>query len=626
MKRHHLWLVSVLVYLIATFDSSLSALGQTTGANEWTWMAGSSTAGSTGEQDPVYGTLGTPSAGNTPGSRLDGVSWTDKDGRLWLFGGETTFVGLVINEPNDLWEFDPSTNQWTWKGGGTANTCLVVVNECGNAGVYGTLGTPAATNFPGSRNGAVAWTDSSGHLWLFGGDGFDANGVVGVLNDMWEFDPTTSQWTWMGGNNTVPSANTGWPGVYGTIGVPAARNNPGSRWMSAGWTDNKGDFWLFAGWGNDANGLNGSPNNLWQFNPSTNEWTWISGSSTITADGFQPGVYGTLGTPASGNIPGSRAAALTWSDSSGNLWLFGGIGLDSAGNSGYLNDMWQFNTSTNQWTWMGGSNVLNCAGVPTGNCYQQGVYGTLGVSAAGNIPTGRDYAAGWTDNDGNFWLFSGLSSEFGGNDLWEFHPSTNEWAWMGGSDSGSGSGVYGAMGTPAPGNLPPERWGEAAWTDSSGNFWFYGGNGIDASNTVEFPVDLWRYTPSNTVNLPHADFSFSLDTQSFTLLPARSAMTIVRVMGFEGFDSAVTFSCSGLPAGATCSFSPSSITARPYTETQTTLTVTAAPATAALHRNLSFLRVGSTFAALVLCFGWKKRHRLQLLFLACNCSSYWLWA
>ena len=35
--------------------------------------------------------------------------------------------------------------------------------------VYGTKGVPAAGNVPGARDYAVAWADSSGNLWLFGG-------------------------------------------------------------------------------------------------------------------------------------------------------------------------------------------------------------------------------------------------------------------------------------------------------------------------------------------------------------------------------------------------------------------------------------------------------------------------
>jgi hypothetical protein len=59
----------------------------------------------------------------------------------------------------------------------------------GHAGVYGTLGTAAAGNIPGSRDAAVTWTDSSGNFWLFGGWGYDSTGTVGDLNDLWEYQP-----------------------------------------------------------------------------------------------------------------------------------------------------------------------------------------------------------------------------------------------------------------------------------------------------------------------------------------------------------------------------------------------------------------------------------------------------
>src|SRR5580658_8240321 len=38
-----------------------------------------------------------------------------------------------------------------------------------------------------------------------------------------------------------------------------------------------------------------------------NEWTWMGGSKTDSASGVdQSGIYGTLGTPAAANVPGSR--------------------------------------------------------------------------------------------------------------------------------------------------------------------------------------------------------------------------------------------------------------------------------------------------------------------------------
>jgi hypothetical protein len=53
----------------------------------------------------------------------------------------------------------------------------------------------------------------------------------------------------------------------------------------------------------------------------------MSGANTAPVDCTgQPGVYGTLGTPAAGNVPGGREGAASWIDESGNFWLFGGCG------------------------------------------------------------------------------------------------------------------------------------------------------------------------------------------------------------------------------------------------------------------------------------------------------------
>ena len=86
---------------------------------------------------------------------------------------------------------------------------------------------------------------------------------------------------------------------------------------SVSWTDAGGNLWLFGG--------NGSPrtpegllNDLWKWD-GTN-WTWVSGSSAAG----QYGTYGTKGVAAPGNVPGAREGSVSWTDASGNLWLFGG--------------------------------------------------------------------------------------------------------------------------------------------------------------------------------------------------------------------------------------------------------------------------------------------------------------
>ncbi len=116
------------------------------------------------------------------------------------------------------------------------------------------------------------WTVRSGHLWLLGGFGFDASGQHGNLNDLWEFDPSTEEWTWMGGSSALGSI-AGQPGVYGALGVPAAGNVPGGRGLASSWADDSGHFGLFGGgkFGESSTGVTqylGWFNDLWVFQSS----------------------------------------------------------------------------------------------------------------------------------------------------------------------------------------------------------------------------------------------------------------------------------------------------------------------------------------------------------------------
>jgi len=212
-------------------------------------------------------------------------------------------------------------------------------------------------------------------------------------------------------------------------------------------------------------------------NSTANEWTWMGGSIFTN----QTGTYVTLGTPAPGNVPGARNGAVSWRDTAGNFWHFGGSGIDSTGASGGLNDLWKY--SAGEWTWVSGSNVAN----------QQGTYGTQGMADPNNVPGARGNSVSWIDAAGNFWRFGGRSLAYL-NDLWKY--SGGEWTWMGGSNLGDQSGTYGTQGTPAPGNVPGGRENAIRWTDAAGNFWLFGGDGYDSVGTLGRLNDLWKSSSS----------------------------------------------------------------------------------------------------------------------------------
>lgn len=282
-------------------------------AGEWTWMGGSSLGGQSG----VYGTQGQAASANVPGARQPAASWVDSAGNFWVFGGSGVDSNGMTDYLNDLWEY--SGGLWTWISGSN------VVDQQGS---YGAQGIAATTNVPGSRIEAVSWTDTSGTLWLFGGSP-GPDGQFGLFNDLWKFGG--GEWTWVGGSNTVDQR-----GSYGAMGTAAAGNVPGGRASSASWVDASGDLWLFGGDGYDSMGGVGQLNDLWKY--SGGQWTWMGGANVVGL----VGTYGTMGTAASGNVPGARNWAASWTDASGNLWLFGGDGYASIGTLGDLNDLWEY--------------------------------------------------------------------------------------------------------------------------------------------------------------------------------------------------------------------------------------------------------------------------------------------
>ncbi|MDR3676177.1 MAG: hypothetical protein P4N24_11855 [Acidobacteriota bacterium] len=442
--------------------------------NEWTWESGASTLNQAG----VYGTQGVPSPSDTPGARVSPCSWTDVAGNFWLFGGYATETYVGEGDRNDLWKFTPASGEWTWMGGS---------NTFEQPGTYGTRATPATGNVPGARFEAACWTDLSGNFWLFGGSGIDSAGTRGELNDLWRY--AGGEWTWMNGSNVAGKLGIAgaWQGagVYGIKGVADPANAPGVRGWASTWTDRSGSLWLFGGGGVDSKGTGGPLNDLWKY--SAGEWTWMAGSNIADQNGQpQLGVYGTLGVSSPSNTPGARFGAATWTDANGDFWLFAGDGADAYGRCGdtappcNLNDLWRYGNG--EWTWMGGPDVNN----------QPGVYGTQGAAGADNIPPPRNNATSWIDAAGNFWLFGGSGWSWDYNDLWKY--SGGKWTWVSGSNQTSQTGIYGTQGTPAAGNIPGARWGDAGWIDESGNLWLFGGISLWDSPNGKFN-DLWKYQP-----------------------------------------------------------------------------------------------------------------------------------
>jgi hypothetical protein len=460
-------------------------------------------------------------------SIFHGPSTQNQGCTLWNYKGVVTasITSIIVDCGHD---------DWTWTGGGNIAGYDAPIKP-----ILGTFASTAPTttlpdpltNTPGARYGAAGWTDSHGSLFLFGGNGWQLSGGPSVnlesasLNDLWVCDMSflgnACQWQLVGGYDPTPVTVAGKASTVGAQIIADAQIQGGGEYYqtplyrlgAAAWTDSAGNFWLFGGsdgshflcdlWMYNHSGLN--PNTY-----TTAEGTWVPvggfGACGSTVD--QPGNYtsGTL-------YPGSRTNPATWTDGSGNLWLFGGYGYDSQSTLGYLNDLWEFNTSSHKWTFVSGG-LTNTAN-------------QIGVYAAPAVPGGRQEAVGWADANGNLWLFGGEGLDSTGtpngilNDLWVYNIAGSQWTFVVGANTANQTGVYGLQPSVGPPNttgaagtvgltagasntMPGSRWGAAGWVDAGGNFWLFGGWGLDstATNGNGALNDLWVYVPNATPTQP----------------------------------------------------------------------------------------------------------------------------
>jgi hypothetical protein len=293
---------------------------------------------------------------------------------------------------------------------------------------------------------------------------------------------TPNVWTWEAGAKLANDAGN-YPtsaGMSGPSYIPSARNSQMS------WKSSDGKFWVYGGTPDSTTPADIS--DVWSYDPASQNWTLVSGSSTTSTT--LAANWGTMGVAASTSTPGARHAAAVWVDGSGLVWLFGG--QDSAQN--VYNDLWTYNTATKNWTWVGGTTTANSAAVgpPT------------------LVPRSRVGAVTWVDQAGKFWMFGGLSIDTTGptlvllSDLWTFDPTTQQWTLLPGYDAAgtaNPNGVYPSAPGPGQTGTPSARAKGAAWVDSTGNLWLFGGAGNDsvAADPAGGLNDLWSYNTNTNV-------------------------------------------------------------------------------------------------------------------------------
>lgn len=410
-----------------------------TASKQWTWIGGSNVTSGTLAYG-IYGTQNISSGSNIPGGRRGSSSTQDTSGNLWLFGGFGNSSNNSYSYLCDLWQYNTAAKEWVWRGPTGSNT------SC-NSGSYGTLGTPSTSNYPAGRQGSAMWSTvvtGATYIWIFGG--YNSNTYpTSYYNDLWRFNPATSEWTWMNGSNT-PNAK----GIFGTQLVENSANTPGARYYSAYTQTTSGTLWLYAGNGYDALHIRGELNDLWRFNPTNGYWTWVSGSNA--ANKISVNDLERITRPD--NLPGGNSYSTMWS--SGNfLWIYTGILYDPA--NPYISKLWRFETSTGLWTFQKGVNT-SYNYVPNYNVNYPSHTRTLSLVGE------KRYPVAWVDTNNEGWLFSGEGGTGNGGSgsccsstktLWHFKPDPVKKLLIGDSSANEGSNLigYASMNYPATGTI-----------------------------------------------------------------------------------------------------------------------------------------------------------------------------
>jgi hypothetical protein len=279
-----------------------------TAQKEWTFVNGMTEFNA----NPLYGEVGTADPEAHPGARTNHMSWKTSDGKLWLFGGYTMH-GRCKVLTNELWAFDPATEIWTFHSGGRDGDTPRRVRDGvrGDAGVFHPDYYP-----PMGRDGVMA---QAGELvLLYGQYGYGPDGL-GYQDEVWALDTTSGNWAFMGSSGRVDAMPRA---------MASGRRNPatpGGRVGLTGWiADNA--LWIFGG---RLAGDAAVRNDVWRFDLQTLKWEEVQ---------------------VSGVLPSARMFATTWKSASGIPVLWSGWGRTQDNASGWMTDMWQFDTANRMWS------------------------------------------------------------------------------------------------------------------------------------------------------------------------------------------------------------------------------------------------------------------------------------
>jgi hypothetical protein len=121
-------------------------------------------------------------------------------------------------------------------------------------------------------------------------------------------------------------------------------------------------------------------------------------------------------------------------------------------------------------------------------------------------------------------------------------------------------------------------------------------------------------TAAYVINLPPPGFTITASNSTVTVPASGTGTVTLTITANAAFNGSMSFACSGfLPIGASCAFTPTSVTLVAGATSTSMLTVTTPKTMAALHRGPSPLVPGTMLATALCLLGLRKRRRLQML-------------
>jgi hypothetical protein len=119
-----------------------------------------------------------------------------------------------------------------------------------------------------------------------------------------------------------------------------------------------------------------------------------------------------------------------------------------------------------------------------------------------------------------------------------------------------------------------------------------------------------------TINLPQ-DFTLGLSASSLSVARGQSGTVTASIGPVNGFSQPVSFTCSGLPSGATCSFSPATLAPNGSASGTTTVTISTSATAGLLAGNRPYELAGLAAGLSLLFAGrrFRKLRRIGVLFL-----------